>query len=198
MAVSCALVVLIWLMFAIQALGFFQQCYGVIPLTVTGLRGILLSPLMHDDFNHILSNTAPLFFSSFLLFQFYPRIAPYILVIGWVLSGTLLWTIGNLGINHPLISACHIGASSIIYLLLSFLFFSGLLRRDISSISVAVVVFFLYRGLAYFVIPLQFVSGNMPSNMSWQAHLSGVLIGLLLAYLFRRIARTPKTQTQML
>jgi membrane associated rhomboid family serine protease len=42
--------------------------YGIYPLSLKGLPGILLSPFIHADFNHLFNNTIPLFFLSSLLF----------------------------------------------------------------------------------------------------------------------------------
>ncbi|MFT0212366.1 rhomboid family intramembrane serine protease [Pseudomonas sp. F1_0610] len=187
--IASLLVISIWLFYGIHKLFLSGQCIGVLPLSVQGLPGILLSPLQHGDLSHLISNTTPLFFSCFLLFQFHSRLASYVLVLGWWLSGTLLWTIGGIGIAQPYITACHIGASTIIYLLLSYLFFSGLFRREPVSILLSILVLSLYGGLAYFILPMHFFNDNVPSNLSWQGHLAGALIGLLLAYLFRSFAR---------
>lgn len=185
------LVISMWFFYGIHKLFLNGQCFGVLPLSVQGLRGILLSPLQHADISHLLNNTTPLFFSCFLLFQFHSRLAIYVLIIGWFLSGTLLWTIGGIGIAEPYVTACHIGASTIIYLLLSYLFFSGLFRRERASILLSILVLSLYGGLAYFILPVHFFNDNVPSNLSWQGHLAGAVIGLILAYLFRSFARTP-------
>jgi membrane associated rhomboid family serine protease len=46
--------------------------YGIYPLTAKGLEGIIFSPFIHANFNHLFSNTLPLFFISVgLLYLYY-------------------------------------------------------------------------------------------------------------------------------
>ena len=42
--------------------------YGIFPLTLKGLPGIIFSPFIHADFNHLFNNSLPLFFLSVALF----------------------------------------------------------------------------------------------------------------------------------
>lgn len=90
----------------------------------------------------------------------------------YVLSGAILWVIGR--------SAIHIGASTIVYGLASFLFFSGITRRDIRSIALALIVVFLYGGsLSMGLLPVD-------TGVSWEGHLSGGIAGVVAALLYRK------------
>jgi len=72
----------------------------------------------------------------------------------------------------------HIGASGVVYALVSFVFFSGLFRRNIKSIILALIVTLLYSGM---------VTGIFPNKegISWESHLFGALIGLYVAYFYK-------------
>jgi membrane associated rhomboid family serine protease len=78
----------------------------------------------------------------------------------------------------------HIGASGLIYGLLAYVFFSGILRRDMRSVSVSLLVGFLYGSMIWGVLPIR-------PHMSWELHLSGGLIGVLLAFSYRKWDRVP-------
>ena len=48
---------------------------GLFPLKMEGLKGILLSPMIHADFKHLFDNSVPLFFLSVAIFYFYRPVA---------------------------------------------------------------------------------------------------------------------------
>lgn len=143
---------------------------GVEPRTLSGLKGILLSPLIHSDWKHLFDNTVPLFLLSFALFYFYRAIAYPIFFWLYLFSGILLWTIGR--------DAYHIGASGLIYGLASFLFLSGVLRKITNLMAISLLVVFLYGSLVWGLLPFDY-------QVSWEGHLSGALVGLTLAVWYR-------------
>ncbi|VFB14273.1 putative transmembrane protein [Bacteroides heparinolyticus] len=146
---------------------------GVYPMEKRGVFGIFAHPLVHSGFKHLLANTMPLFFLTWCLFYFYRHIAPYIFFSIWIGCGMLTFLIGKPG--------WHIGASGIIYGLAFFLFFSGILRRHVPLIAIALLVTFLYGGLVWNMFP-QFVQ----TNISWEGHISGAIAGTLSAIGFIR------------
>lgn len=146
---------------------------SVYPMEKRGVFGIFAHPLVHSGFKHLLANTMPLFFLTWCLFYFYRHIAPYIFFSIWIGCGMLTFLIGKPG--------WHIGASGIIYGLAFFLFFSGILRRHVPLIAIALLVTFLYGGLVWNMFP-QFVQ----TNISWEGHISGAIAGTLSAIGFIR------------
>lgn len=146
---------------------------GVYPMEKRGVFGIFAHPLVHSGFKHLLANTMPLFFLTWCLFYFYRHIAPYIFFSIWIGCGMLTFLIGKPG--------WHIGASGIIYGLAFFLFFSGILRRHVPLIAIALLVTFLYGGLVWNMFP-QFIQ----TNISWEGHISGAIAGTLSAIGFIR------------
>jgi membrane associated rhomboid family serine protease len=143
---------------------------GIYPRTLQGSIGILTSPFIHGDFYHLFSNTFPLIFAGMGVFYFYRRIAFPLIVIIYLASGIWVWLFAR--------SAYHIGASGIIYGLVSFLFFSGIFRKDLPSISVSLIVIFLYNGMIHGLFPLE-------EGISWESHLTGAVIGFMSAYYFK-------------
>ncbi|MGM1055263.1 MAG: rhomboid family intramembrane serine protease [Bacteroidota bacterium] len=172
-------VLLIWIVFWVEIrFGFDFNYLGVRPHTLEGLRGVILSPFIHSDIKHLFNNTIPLFVLSMALFYFYRGIAWQILLFGIIFTGLFTW-----GIGRP---ANHIGASGVIYLLASFLFFKGIFSRYYRLIALSFIVVFLYGGLLWFVVPVD-------PGISWEGHLSGLLAGLLFAFIYKqKIVKPPK------
>jgi len=144
---------------------------GVLPLTLKGLIGIVTAPLVHADFNHLISNTFALFFLTLALFYFYRSIAVWAFVSIYVLSGFWVWFFGR--------EAFHIGASGLVYGLVSFLFFSGVFRKYVPLIALSLAVVFLYGGIIWGIFPLH-------ASISWETHLTGLLAGIIMAVYFKK------------
>ena len=145
--------------------------YGVLPRKFNGLMGILFSPLIHSDVNHLLSNSLPVVILCLLIFNFYSQIAKKILIYLYFISGLWLWCIGR--------ESFHIGASGLIYAMASFLFFSGILRKNSQLSAVALLVIFIYGGLFWGLFPIH-------KNVSWEGHLTGFIAGILVSFICRK------------
>lgn len=169
--------VLCWAIFIVDQLFSLQLFnYGVAPRTITGLRGILFSPLLHANFAHIASNTLPILVLGSLFFYFYKRIAKVAFIWIWLISGIWLWIGGRNSSENPTL---HAGASILIYGLATFLFFSGVFRKNLRLMIVSALVVFLYGSIMWGVLPIK-------SEMSWEGHLCGALAGVLVAYSYRK------------
>jgi membrane associated rhomboid family serine protease len=145
---------------------------GIYPLQLRGLPGIFLSPLIHENFKHLLSNSLPLLFLGTGLFYFYSDVA--LKVSGWIyfLTGLFVW----LGARD----AWHIGASGLVYGLASFLFFSGVIRKYFRLIALSLLVVFLYGSMIWGMVP------ELYKNVSWESHMLGFTIGIILAIVYRK------------
>ncbi len=144
---------------------------GIYPRSLQGLKGIFLSPFIHSGPQHLFNNTTPLFVLTASLFYFYRRIAFPVLFFGLILTGLTTWLIAR--------PAFHIGASGIIYLLISFIFFSGIFRKYYRLVALSLIIVFLYGSTIWYIFPVK-------ESISWEGHLSGFLVGLLFAYIFRK------------
>jgi len=167
----------LWLiLIADTVLGLGLARYGLRPRHLDGLIGIFTAPLLHSGAEHLFSNTLPLLVSLTTVLYLYPRSAMRVIPIIWIGSGLLAWMIGR----HSL----HFGASGFVYGLLAYVFISGILRMDMRSVAVSVMVWFLYGSMIWGVLPIR-------PNMSWELHLSGAILGVAMALMYRRWDITP-------
>lgn len=150
--------------------------FGLRPGHLKGLIGLLTAPLLHSGVEHMFSNTAPLIVSMTTILYLYPRSSFKVIPIIWIGSGMLAWMIGR--------PSLHFGASGFVYGLLAFVFVSGILRLDMRSVAVSIMVWFLYGSMIWGVLPIR-------PNMSWELHLSGAILGVVLAIVFRHWDITP-------
>lgn len=180
---------MMWGFYLLQTLGFFSGCNGaIIPLMPQGLKGVIFAPLLHGSLDHIISNSLPIVILLFLLFEFYPKIAFKIFIIGWIASGLLFWLLPPIDINTGNWNySCVIGASGLVYMLAFFIFFSGIFRWDVRLMTVSLVVALYYGSLIWGIFPEEFFYQlPEPSRISWQSHLAGSITGLMLALIFRK------------
>lgn len=175
-AIPMLLVLALWVIKAADTLFDLDlNRFGLIPLSGRGAIGIVTSPLLHADWSHLFANSVPLLILGTFLFYFYRDIAWMILGLIYLITGVWVWTFarGN---------GIHIGASGVVYGLVSFLFFSGIIRREKSTMVITVLVAFLYGGLIWGLFPQLFPR----QPISWESHLMGLLAGLILALYYRR------------
>ena len=144
--------------------------FGVLPQTSIGLKGIFFSPFIHKDLTHLVNNSYPILVLGGLLFSVYRKIALQIFVWLFFISGFWLWVIGR--------PSFHIGASGMIYALASFLFVSGVIRKNPRLAAISCVIIFLYGSMIWGMLPAK-------ESVSWEGHLSGFLSGILVAVFYR-------------
>lgn len=150
---------------------------AILPREPAGLIGILTAPLIHGDVAHLISNSLPILFLGTGLLYLYPRSAPIVLTIVYLGGGLAVWCFAR--------SSAHLGASGLTYGLVTFLFFSGAIRRDPPSIGLALIVAFLYGGTIWGVLPIE-------QGISFESHLAGALLGIVCAVLLRHRDRLRK------
>ena len=144
--------------------------FGIVPRTFSGLTGIFTSIFIHADFNHLLSNSFPVFILGSGLIFFYRQVAMKVFIFIWLLGGFWVWLFAR--------EASHIGASGLIYGIAAFLFLSGVLKKNRNLLAISLLTVFLYGGLAWGIFPVT-------NHISWEAHLTGGLAGFLCAFAFR-------------
>lgn len=147
---------------------------GVQPKTLIGLRGIIFSPFIHGSIDHLYSNSIPLLVLFMSLLYFYKSLAWKLIIWGGLLAGLITWLIADRG-------STHIGASGIVYLLSSFLFFKGIWSKHYRLIALSLIVVFLYGSLIWGVLPGK-------EGISWEGHLAGFLSGIVLAFIYKNKA----------
>ena len=146
--------------------------YGIVPREISGLPGIVFAPFLHNDFSHLTANSVSLFILGMFLITLERNRSYSIMIALAILGGAGTWVIGRAG-------SVHIGASGVIYGILGYLITRGLFRRDFKSLIISLVVFFLYCGMIFGVLPVN-------SYVSWESHLCGFVSGIILASSYGR------------
>lgn len=144
---------------------------GILPRDPSGLIGIFTAPLIHGGWQHLISNTVPLAALSAVLFLFFRRVAVKVFLLIYILSGIGVWLVGRPDTHH-------IGASGLVYGLISFVFWSGVFRRSLRSIVLALVMLIMYSGYFPGIVPGE-------AGISWESHLFGAITGILIAWVFK-------------
>ena len=174
---SLVFIGVLWSIYIVDAVfGLHLARFGLRPGALGGLAGVITAPLLHGGFEHLLSNTLPLFIALTSTLYLYPRSATRVVPLIWLGSGLLAWLIGR--------PTLHIGSSGLIYGLLAYVFVGGILRKDMRSVSVSLLVGFLYGSMIWGILPTR-------PHMSWEMHLTGAVIGVVLAFVYRKWDRAP-------
>ncbi|MCH2350030.1 MAG: rhomboid family intramembrane serine protease [Pseudomonadales bacterium] len=168
---------LVWL---VSVLGFFfpevRYFLALIPRDSSGLLGIITMPLVHNDWEHLFSNTFPFIVFSWVILVKGSRYYNWSVIFSVFLTGLLLWFFGR--------GSAHIGASGLVFSLFGLILVNAWLTRHIKDVVLAIMVFVLYGGLVFGLLPSD-------ASISWEAHIFGILVGGVAAYLGEkyRIAR---------
>lgn len=171
LGVPMLFVILIWIVYWMEIrFRINLNTFGIYPREIKGLSGIIFGPFIHGSLKHLFNNSVPLLVLSTSLFYFYSEIRWKVLLYGLLLTGIATWIIGR--------PSWHIGASGIVYMLTSFLFFKGIFSKQFQLTALALVVVFLYGSLLWYVFPVN-------PEISWEGHLSGFFVGLMFAFLFK-------------
>jgi membrane associated rhomboid family serine protease len=148
---------------------------GILPRTFSGLQGIIFSPFIHANIKHLYNNSIPLLILLAALRYFYSRQSLEVIGFGIVLSGFITWVIGR--------ESYHIGASGLIYVLVSFIFFKGIQTKYYRLVALSLSVVVVYGGLVWYVFPNPEIFGE--DTISWEGHLAGLITGFVLSIIYK-------------
>jgi membrane associated rhomboid family serine protease len=164
-------VIILWLIEGMSILtGERWTWLGIIPRTMSGIPGIFFSAFIHGNAEHLLSNTLPLLVAGTGIIYFYNDIAKNVIAMIWLFSGFWVWLAAR--------DSTHIGASGIIYGLVCFLFFGGILRKDTRLLAISLLVTFLYGSMVWGILPID-------QKISWESHLAGSIAGIISAFYYK-------------
>ena len=145
--------------------------FGIYPREVYGLKGIVFSPFLHGDIEHLANNSVALLVLLPILRYFYKEQSFVVLLFGILFSGLGTWLLGR--------PSYHIGASGLIYALVSFIFFKGIFTKYYRLVALSFTIVILYGGSVWYMFP------NVKEGISWEGHLAGFLVGLALALVLK-------------
>jgi membrane associated rhomboid family serine protease len=176
-AIALSFALLLWILKLVEYLGGFDfSQFGIYPRRMNGLVGILFSPFIHSSVSHLFANTAPIIVIGTMLLYGYPRAAKVLLAVVYLGGGLAVWLFAR--------EAYHIGASGLAFGMLFFVATIGVIRWEQRTIALSLVVFILYGGMIGGIIP-------GAHDVSFESHLSGALIGIVLAFLLRNHDHEP-------
>jgi membrane associated rhomboid family serine protease len=165
-------VLFLWIIYWLQIrfdFDFYQ--HGIYPRNLEGLQGVLFSPFIHENLDHLYNNSIPLLILLAALQYFYPQQTLGVVVYGILFSGLITWIIGR--------ENFHIGASGLIYVLVSFIFFKGLQTKYYRLVALSLSVILLYGGMIWYVFP------DVDQSISWEGHLAGLVTGFGLTLFYK-------------
>lgn len=171
------LLIVMWLVYwadhLFPAVDFYK--FGVKPHDFANFKGVFLMPLIHSkrEIGHIVNNSFPTVILLSALIFYYREIAFKVLAISWLGTG-----LGILLLASDT-NSFHIGMSGVVYSLAGFLFTSGVIRKHRSLQGISLFVAFVYGSMVWGVFPTD-------AHVSWEGHLAGMIIGVSLAFLFRK------------
>lgn len=140
---------------------------GIVPRSITGLRGVFFAPFLHGGVPHLLANTIPFLVLGALVMARYHRRFLAISAIVVLVGGLGTWLIGPA-------NSLHIGSSVLIFGYIGFLLAAAWRERSAAAILPAILVMVLYGGVLWGVLPQQ-------NGISWQSHLFGFVGGVVAA-----------------
>ncbi len=144
--------------------------FGLYPHKIKGIIGIVTSPLIHGNIDHLIANSIPLLVLGTFLFYFYSKVSYKIFFLIYFMTGIWVWFGGR--------PSYHIGASGIVYGLASFIFTSGVILKNIRLLAISLLVVFLYGSMFWGIFPFD-------PKISWESHLLGLIAGIILAIIYK-------------
>lgn len=138
--------------------------FGLKPRAVSGLWGVLMQPLLHSSWGHLLSNTVPLAIIGWTLLLSGLRVFAFVTVVVVVVGGLLTWLVAPSG-------EIIVGASGLVFGWLGYLIARAVFSRRLKWIVTAVALLIVFGTLLGSLLP------TVDSTVSWQSHLCGFVVG---------------------
>lgn len=141
--------------------------FGIHPRSLVGLLGIVVAPVLHSSWSHLLMNTSPFVIFGGLIALNGPAEFWVVTLGSALISGLGAW----------LVSPPHtvtVGASGVIFGYFGYLLLRGFFERRLSSILISLLIGLCYGSIIFQVFPSE-------RGISWSAHFFGLVGGVLIA-----------------
>lgn len=156
----------VWVVQIVNARDDYQlNRFGLRPREVSGLWGVLTMPFLHAGWHHLLSNTAPLVLIGWVVLIGGLRVWAIVTLVVVLVGGLLTWVVGP---GDTVI----VGASALVFGWLGYLIARAYFTRKIRWILSTALVLIFFGTLLYGLVPVPH------SNVSWQAHVCGLVAGV--------------------
>jgi membrane associated rhomboid family serine protease len=167
LALVAGMVVVMWALEAVDALGAHLDNDGIHPRDVDGLPGIVSAPFLHAGWGHLIGNTIPFLVLGFTIALGGLARTAAVTAIVVIVAGFGTWLIGPAHTNH-------IGASGVVFGFATYLVARGIFSRRPLHFVVGLLVLGIYgTTLAFALVPTP--------GISWQGHLFGAIGGVVAA-----------------
>lgn len=174
-AILCSIPILFfWLQHELNLIS--AQKLAIIPGYYNQWYGIFTIVLVHSGFEHLLFNMIPLFVLLFLVFMFYLNVSFQVILFIIIAGGLGVFFTGDRGELNPVY---HVGASGLVFGLITFLISGGFLSMNRTLLVVSLIVVFFYGGTLWGVLPVN-------PKISWEGHFWGAIAGFLGAFFWRK------------
>lgn len=165
--------VLIGLQILNSLVGYRLNAFGIWPRQWRGIPGIVCSPFLHGNYDHLFFNSVPLLFLLTLMQLFgwllFVKVSVFIMVV----SGVAVWILGRPGI--------HVGASGVLMGYWGFLLVQVYCQPSVVGVIVAALCLYYVGSLWLNLLP----SGK---QTSWEGHVFGSVAGGLAALYYMKWA----------
>ncbi|MFI1204073.1 rhomboid family intramembrane serine protease [Streptomyces sp. BHT-5-2] len=170
-------VALLWVLEGVDTLsGHALDAFGIQPRDPAELVDVVPAAFLHFGFGHLAANTLPLLVLGFVaaLRSGIRRFLAAVLTI-IVVSGLGVWLTAPPHSNTA-------GASGVVFGLFGYLLVRGFIERKLLDIGIGLGVGLVYGSILWGALPTE-------SGISWQAHLFGLVGGVLAAFVLRERRR---------
>ena len=150
--------------------------FGITPRHVSSLAGIIWAPFLHASFRHLAANTLPLLVLGAMICGRSRVEFAAVTVGGMLLGGGLTWLFAR--------TACHIGASGLIFCYFGYITSLALFRRTFGTLALSFVCILAYGGMVRGIVPTA-------TPVSWESHFFGLIAGVVLAWLSAKLKGRP-------
>ena len=175
---ACCFVALLWFIHLLNSFVDYKlNGLAIQPREFIGLIGIVLAPLLHANFAHLMANSLPLLILVTGMLYLFPNSSVRVLPVVYFGTGVAVWLFAR--------PSFHLGASGLVYGLAAYVFVAGIVRRDSRAIAAALLVYFLYGTLVWGVLPIK-------PSVSWETHLAAAIIGVVMAIMLRHYDIPPR------
>ena len=147
--------------------------FGLEPRTPGGLWGVVTMPFLHASAYQLLAISGPFLLIGWVVLLGGWRSFAIISVFCILVGGGLAWLIGP--------SNTEVGVSGLVFGWLGYIVARAIFSRRITWIASAIVVLVLFGSMFFSLIPE--ATSNGIGRVSWEAHLAGVIAGLLAGWL---------------
>ena len=162
---------LLWIV--ILMIPFLLQTAGIIDTNQykitkdNGWTSIFTGPFLHASYSHVMGNATSILLGTSLISVFYKRMYFPVVILGFLVPSVTMYLLGMKAV----------GISGLCYCLIWFIILRGLMSKNKWRFPLSCIILIFYGSSLHTIYP----PSNPFSLVAWEAHLSGLLTGLVLA-----------------